>query len=155
MNHWLLKTEPSTYSIDDLERDRRTRWTGVRNFLARNFMTDGMKPGDLALIYHSSAEPPGVAGLARISAAAAPDKTQFEPGDAFDPRATRATPVWFAVEVEFLERAPTFVPLAAIRAEKKLARMELLRKGSRLSISPVTPAQFRTLSKLAHFHQSP
>jgi predicted RNA-binding protein with PUA-like domain len=92
---WLMKSEPSVYSIDDLARDRRTRWTGVRNFQARNFMTDAMKPGDLALFYHSNAEPSGVAGLMRVSAGAAPDETQFDRQDAeaFEPRASRQRPL--------------------------------------------------------------
>lgn len=149
---WLMKSEPSVYSIDDLARDGRTRWNEIRNFLARNYMTDGMKPGDLALFYHSSAEPPGVAGLMRISAPALPDETQFDrKSDYFEPRATREKPVWFSVEVEFVERAAAVLPLDAIRAQKRLAKMELLRKGQRLSIQPVTPGEFRLVSQLAGF----
>lgn len=147
---WLMKSEPSVYSIDDLRRDGRTRWNEIRNYLARNYMTTDMKPGDLALFYHSSAEPPGVAGLMRISAPALPDETQFDDNsDYFEPRATRDKPVWFSVEVEFVEKARAVLPLDAIRAHKPLARMELLRKGQRLSIQPVTPAQLRAVCALA------
>lgn len=149
MKYWLMKSEPSVYSIEDLARDRRTRWTQIRNFQARNSMTDGMKVGDLVFFYHSNAEPPGIAGLMRVSAKAAADETQFEKGDYFEPRATREAPVWFAVEVEFVKRAARFVSLEELKGEKRLAKMELLRKGSRLSIQPVTAAQFKVVAKLA------
>lgn len=150
MRHWLMKSEPSVYGIDQLARDKRTRWTGVRNFQARNHMVD-MQVGDLVVFYHSSAEPPGVAGLARVSAEAAADETQFDAknDDAFDPKATRDKPVWKCVEVEFVAKADALVPLDALRAEAGLEGMELLRRGSRLSVQPVTPPHFALVCKLA------
>jgi predicted RNA-binding protein with PUA-like domain len=150
MAHWLLKSEPDVYGIDDLARDRRTRWTGVRNFQARNHM-QAMQVGDLAFFYHSSAEPPGVAGLVRVSAAAAPDESQFDPknADAYDPKATREKPVWQCVEVELVAKAPSFVPLGVLRDHKGLAGMELLRKGSRLSVQPVEAKHFAIIRALA------
>src|SRR4051812_15219465 len=114
MKYWLMKSEPSVYSIHDLRRDGRTRWNEIRNFQARNYMTQSMKPGDLALFYHSSAEPPGVAGLMRISAPALPDETQFDARSEYhEPRASREDPVWFSVEVEFLAQAKGLVSLEA------------------------------------------
>lgn len=150
MKYWLMKSEPGVYSIDDLARDKRTRWTAIRNYQARNYMTQDMKVGDLAIFYHSNAEPAGVAGLMRVSASAAPDETQFDEKDEhYEPRATREAPVWACVEVEFVAKAPRFVSLADLRAEKRLAKMELLRKGSRLSIQPVTAAEWKVVAKLA------
>lgn len=147
--YWLMKSEPTVYSIDDLARDGKTRWDGVRNFQARNYMT-AMKPGDLALFYHSNADPPGVAGVMRASAVAAPDETQFDAADGHhEKRATREQPVWFSVEVTFVAKAPRLIALDELRAQKKLAKMELLRRGSRLSITPVTPAQFALIRTLA------
>jgi predicted RNA-binding protein with PUA-like domain len=151
MRHWLMKSEPHVYSIDDLARDWRTRWTGVRNFQARNTMAVDMQVGDLVLFYHSSADPPGVAGLARVSAPAAPDETQFDEknADAFDPKATRAKPVWQCVEIEHVARARSFVPLEVLRGHKGLIGMELLRRGSRLSVQPVEARHFAIVAELA------
>ena len=147
---WLMKSEPEVYSIDDLARDRRTLWTGIRNYQARNFMTREMSVGDLAIFYHSNADPAGVAGLMRISGAAVADPSQFERrGDGYEPRATVERPVWHCVEVEFVSRAPRFVPLSELRSEPTLAKMELLRKGSRLSIQPVTERELARILALA------
>ncbi len=140
--------------MDDLARDGRTRWNEIRNYMARNYMTQSMKPGDLAFFYHSSAEPPGVAGLMRISQAALPDETQFDKtSEYFEQRATRDKPVWFSVEVEFVAKAGALVPLESLRGQRKLAKMELLRKGSRLSITPVTPGQYKVIAGMAGFPQ--
>jgi predicted RNA-binding protein with PUA-like domain len=147
---WLMKTEPETYSIDDLARDGRTWWNGVRNYQARNFMRDAMRLGDPVLVYHSSAEPPGVAGLARVSGAAKPDPTALDPQDPhFDPKATKANPIWVMVEIEFVERFEAVLPLARLRAEPKLEGLALLARGQRLSIQPVSDAHFRTILALA------
>jgi predicted RNA-binding protein with PUA-like domain len=147
---WLMKTEPETYSIDDLARDGRTWWEGVRNYQARNFMRDAMRIGDPVLVYHSSAEPPGVAGLASVSAAAKPDLTALDPKDPhFDPKATKADPIWAMVEIAFVERFAEVIPLAALRAEAKLEGLALLARGQRLSIQPVSEAHFRTIVALA------
>jgi predicted RNA-binding protein with PUA-like domain len=152
MHYWLMKSEPDVYSIDDLARDGKTLWTAIRNYQARNYMAQSMKLGDLALFYHSNAEPSGVAGLMRVSAAAAADPTQFDPkDDHYEPRATRDKPVWSCVEVAFVARATTFVSLATLRASKPLAKMALFQAGSRLSITPVRAGEYKLIAKIAGF----
>lgn len=136
--YWLMKSEPDVYSIDDLKRDGSTSWEGVRNYQARNFMRDEMKVGDLVLFYHSNAKPPGVAGLARVCREAHPDPTQFDPkSDYYDPKATRENPRWMLVDVEYVERFAALLPLESLKADADLEGMELLRKGSRLSVQRV------------------
>lgn len=149
MKYWLMKSEPGNYSIDDLKRDKVTDWTGVRNYQARNFMKE-MKPGDMAIFYHSNAEPSGAVGVMRIKNPAHGDRTALEKkSQYFEPKATADNPVWFCVDVEFVEKFPEIIPLADIRANKKLAKMELLRKGSRLSVQPSTEAEFKELCRMA------
>lgn len=149
MSAWLVKSEPDAYSIDQLAKDKKTRWTGVRNHTAKLSMRQ-MAVGELVLFYHSNAEPPGVAGLARVSALAAPDETQFDPkSDYFDPKATRAKPIWDCAELAFVARAKAFVPLDVLRHVDALDGMELLRKGSRLSVQPVSAAHLAIVCKLA------
>jgi predicted RNA-binding protein with PUA-like domain len=146
MKHWLLKSEPEVFSFDDLWRapKRTTSWGGVRNYQARNLLRDELAGGDVVLFYHSSTEPSGVAGLARVVRPGYPDPAQFESGDpGHDPKSTRTAPRWYAVDVQALARLPRFVPLAELRAEPRLAGMVLLRRGSRLSVQPVTPAECR------------
>jgi len=139
--HWLLKSEPDVYSIDDLARDGRTFWDGVRNYQARNLMRE-MEVGDLVLFYHSSASPPGVAGVARVAEAARPDPTALDPASPYhDPKSTADEPRWSGVEVEFVERLPRFVPLGSLKAEPELSEM-LVTKRSRLSVQPVRPGEF-------------
>ena len=146
---WLLKSEPDCYSIDDVAREKRTRWDGVRNYQARNFMRDSMKVGDAVLFYHASAVPPGVAGVARVSANAVGDKTALDPNDAhFDPKATKDNPIWVSVEVQFVQRFPTLVDLAALRATKGLEKMALLQTGQRLSVQPVSEREFEIVMSL-------
>lgn len=143
--HWLLKTEPTSFSFDDLwsAPQRTTGWSGVRNHQAKLFLRDVMRVGDLVLLYHSSAEPTGVAGIARIASAARPDATQFDPADDhFDAKSTRANPTWWEVEVQALARCARFVTLAEIRAIPELSGMALLQRGQRLSIQPVEAADF-------------
>jgi predicted RNA-binding protein with PUA-like domain len=148
--HWLVKTEPTTYSMADLQRDGRTGWEGVRNYQARNFMRDEMKPGDRVLIYHSSADPTGVAGLARVRAAGVPDPSQFNRrSEAFDPASTRESPRWFMAELEFERLFDRVVTLDQLRAEPSLAGMGVLRRGNRLSVMPVTPEEYRAVVALA------
>lgn len=143
-----MKTEPESYSIDDLRRDKRTSWTGVRNYQARNFMRDEMKRGDMVLLYHSGAEP-GVAGVARVSREAHPDLTALDrKDDHFDPKATKENPIWSMVEIEFVEKLSEFVPLAALKTEKSLAGMLVLKRGQRLSVMPVDEKHFKTVCKL-------
>ena len=147
--HWLMKSEPSVFSIDDLERKGRDCWDGVRNYQARNFM-QAMREGDLVLFYHSNAEPTGVVGIARVAREAYPDFTARDPeGRYYDPKATEENPIWAMVDVEFVERLPRVVTLAELKAEPGLAGMEVVRKGSRLSVQPVRPEEFSRVVQLA------
>ena len=148
MSYWLVKTEPSTYSIDDLKRDKCTPWTAVRNYQARNFL-QAMQVGDEVLVYHSNAEPPGVVGLASVAAAAKPDPTQFEKkSEYFDPKASPDKPRWFCPDLKFVEKFPELIPLDKLRTIAALKGMVLLQKGSRLSVQPVTAAEFRAIVRL-------
>jgi predicted RNA-binding protein with PUA-like domain len=146
---WLMKSEPDTYTISHLKKDGATLWTGVRNYQARNFMMKDMQVGDMVLFYHSNAEPPGVAGLAQVSKVAQPDPSQFDKkSEVFDPKATKEKPNWFCVEVKFVSQFKNFISLDALRGEKSLADMQVLKKGQRLSIQPVTDKEFETVKKL-------
>lgn len=150
VRHWLLKTEPDVFSFDDLMRakDRTTHWDGVRNFQARNFMRDHMRVGDLVLIYHSNAEPPAVAGIGRVVREAYPDHTAFDPADDhFDPKSDPASPTWMMVDVQG-ERALTPVTLPMLRETPGLETMELLQRGSRLSITPLTADEWAIVTRL-------
>jgi Uncharacterized conserved protein len=149
-NYWLLKSEPGCYSIDDLaaEPDQTTCWSGVRNFQARNFMRDGMAVGDKAVFYHSVTDPSAV-GVMGIVRAAYADPTAQDPQDShFDPRATPEKPLWYAVDVRFERKFRSPVPLRAMRVVPALAGMELLRKGSRLSVMPINAQEFATLCRM-------
>ena len=133
MKYWLMKSEPSAYSIDDLERDGSTSWNGVRNYQARNLMREEMKRGDLVLFYASNANPPGVTGVAEVSAEARP-----EPGD----------PTWCMVDIRFVEKFPAIVPLDTLKTTEGLEEMMVTRKGARLSVQPVTRQEFGIVRKL-------
>jgi predicted RNA-binding protein with PUA-like domain len=150
--HWLVKTEGGCYSIDDFKRDRRTSWSGVRNYQARNFMRDGMKVGDGVLFYHSGADSPGgpgVAGIAKVCKAAHADLTALDPADQhYDPKSTKAEPIWMMVDIEFVERFPEIVSLAKLKAEPKLKGMLVLARGQRLSVMPVDADHFEIVRKL-------
>jgi predicted RNA-binding protein with PUA-like domain len=147
--YWLMKSEPGTYSISDLERDGSTCWDGVRNYQARNMMRDDMKVGDLVLFHHSSAKPAGVAGVARVSREAYPDDTAFDPRSRYhDPKSSPDDPRWMMVDVEFVERFAEVVSLDELRATEGLEEMGVLRRGNRLSVMPVTGAEFRIVRKL-------
>lgn len=148
--HWLMKCEPSAYTIEDLERDGIASWEGVRNFQARNFMRDDMKAGDLVLFYASNAEPSGVTGIAKIVRGGYPDHFAWKKGhEYFDPKSSEKSPVWYMVDVGFVERFPRIVPLAELRQTPGLESMVLLQKGSRLSIQPVTKDEFEIIRRLA------
>lgn len=150
MKHWLMKSEPDVFSIDDLAKKKTSLWDGVRNYQARNFMMNDMQVGDEVLFYHSSTEPPGVAGRAKVVKAAAPDPSQFDKkSEYYDAKATPEKPIWFAVTVGFVEKFPRLVPLEELRGEKALAAMALLRKGQRLSIQPVSDKEFACVCKIA------
>ncbi|MCB1916716.1 MAG: EVE domain-containing protein [Rhodocyclaceae bacterium] len=145
MRYWLMKSEPEECSIDDLAAmpDRRVPWFGVRNYQARNYMTRDMAVGDGVLFYHSSCPQPGIAGLARVASTAHPDETQFDPASPyFDPKASRAEPRWYNVDVAFVAKTP-LVGLATLRARPELAEMRVLARGNRLSITPVTDDEWR------------
>ncbi len=147
MRYWLMKSESSDVSIDDLASmpDQSVAWYGIRNYQARNFMRDQMQVGDKVLFYHSSCAEPGIAGLAEVSRLAYPDETQFDTGNKyFDPKATRETPRWMNVDVR-LVRKTRLMPLREIRATPELANMRILQKGNRLSITPVDPREYATI----------
>ena len=148
--YWLMKSEPGNYSIGDLAKDRKTLWTGVRNYQARNFMMTGMSKGDEVLFYHSNAEPSGVAGRARVTRVGVADPTALDSkGMYYDPKASDDHPIWFCAEIEFVEEFPVLIPLTDLRANKALANMPLLQKGSRLSVQPVAAAEFAAVEKMA------
>ncbi len=147
--YWLMKSEPDTYSIERLKKDKTTWWEGVRNYQARNYMTQQMQVGDEVLFYHSNAEPPGIAGLATISKAADTDKTQFDKkSDVYDPKATKEKPNWFCTEVKFKSIFKNFISLSELKADPKLKNMLVLQKGSRLSIQPVSKEDYDYLCDL-------
>jgi predicted RNA-binding protein with PUA-like domain len=148
--YWLMKSEPSVFSIDDLSRakDGTTRWDGVRNYQARNMLRDEIAVGDGVLFYHSSAEPPAVAGTARVVRAGYPDPSQFDPRDAhFDRDSSRDDPRWYAVDIKFEAKFAREVTLPELRGATALADMVLLRRGSRLSVQPVTAAEWKQIVK--------
>jgi len=146
--YWLMKSEPSEVSIDDAVEQKVIAWFGVRNYQARNFMRDLMHVGDGVLFYHSSCAEPGIAGLAEVVSESYPDATQFDPDSPyFDPKATPEQPRWMLVDVKAV-RKTRLVNLAELRAVPELAEMTVLKKGNRLSITPVTSAEWRVIQKL-------
>ena len=150
MAHWLMKSEPDEFSIEDLVRAPRktTPWFGVRNYQARNFMRDSMKVGDGVLFYHSSCPEPGIAGLAEVSSAPYPDETQFDPTSPyFDAKSTRDNPRWVLVDVRLVKKTRLFT-IEEMRAAPALSDMITLRRGNRLSITPVTPAEWKAIARL-------
>ncbi|MDX1509059.1 MAG: EVE domain-containing protein [Woeseiaceae bacterium] len=139
MANWLFKSEPGEYSIDDLERDRREMWDGIRNYQVRNMIRDDMKVGDRILFYHSSCKVPGVVGIAKIASKAYPDPTQFDPDDKhYDPKSDPDEPRWLLVDVQFVRKLKRTIPLTEIKQHPGLADMTLVRRGNRLSIFPVS-----------------
>jgi predicted RNA-binding protein with PUA-like domain len=149
MRYWLMKSEPDEASIDHLAHAPKKilPWTGVRNYQARNFMRDQMQVGDGVLFYHSSCPEPGIAGIAKVCSAAYPDPTQFDPTSPYyDAKSTQETPRWMLVDVKFVKKTP-LIPLAALREHKELADMQVLARGNRLSITPVTDAQWRFITE--------
>ncbi|GJL67099.1 MAG: EVE domain-containing protein [Nitrospirales bacterium] len=143
--YWLFKSEPTTFSIDDLVKSPRqtTCWEGVRNYQARNFLKS-MNVGDLGFFYHSNTDPPAIVGIIEVVKAAYPDSFAFDSRSRyFDPRSTLESPRWFLVDVRFVKKFPQALPLDQLRAIKGLGNMELLRKGSRLSVQPVRPDEWQ------------
>jgi predicted RNA-binding protein with PUA-like domain len=144
-----MKCEPSAYTIDDLARDGVSGWEGVRNYQARNFMRDEMQVGDGVLFYASNADPSGVTGLAEIARAGYPDPFAFKKGHTYyDPDSRKDAPTWYTVDVRFVERFPAIVPLDRLKGTRGLEQMMVIRKGSRLSVQPVTPREFEIVAKL-------
>lgn len=149
MQFWLMKSEPDEASIDDLATapQRTLPWTGVRNYQARNFMRNTMRIGDGVLFYHSSCPEPGIAGLAEVSSTPYPDPTQFDPASPYhDPKSKREEPRWSLVDVRFVKKT-ALVPLAALYKHNELAEMRVLAKGNRLSITPVTCAEWKFITE--------
>lgn len=145
-NYWLMKCEPEAYSIDDLKKDNIAHWEGVRNYQARNFMRDGMKKGDLAFYYHSNAKPSGIVGLMEIVKESYPDFTAQNPKSKYyDPKANDEKPIWHMVDVKFKKKFPSVISLNDLRNIKGLEKMMVLKKGSRLSIQPVDPKEFKII----------
>lgn len=144
-----MKGEPAAYTIDDLARDGRTSWEGVRNYQARNFMRDNMQEGDGVLFYASNADPSGVVGVARIARAGYPDPFAWKKGHRYyDEASTRTSPVWYSVDLAFVERFAAIVPLEALKHAKGLEQMMVIKKGSRLSVQPVTAAEFDIVTRM-------
>lgn len=152
INYWLMKSEPNVFSIEDLadSESQTTFWDGVRNYQARNYMRDEMKKGDFVLFYHSNAKPPGVAGIAKVvSEEAYPDHSAFDKNDKhFDPKSDPENPRWMMVDIQFVEAFNELLPLPLLKEKPELEGLELLRKGSRLSIQPVSKEHFQFIKKL-------
>ena len=151
MKYWLLKTEPSQFSFDDLwkSKTKTTGWDEVRNYQARNLMRDDMKVGDLAFFYHSSAIPTGVAGIVEIMSGAETDPTQFDKKNemGYDPKSKRENPTWIQVQVRAMKPFPKLLELSDIRKLKGVEKMVLVQRGSRLSVQPVTAAEWATICR--------
>ncbi|HEY0788932.1 MAG TPA: EVE domain-containing protein [Thermoanaerobaculia bacterium] len=147
-NYWLMKCEPAAYTIEALEKDRTCGWEGVRNFQARNHLR-AMKKGDLAIFYASNADPSGATGVAEVVREAYPDPFALKKGHHyFDPKATPGNPIWFTVDLGFVEKFPRVVPIAELRETPGLESMAILQKGSRLSVTPLTKQEFEIVRKL-------
>ena len=147
---WLMKSEPSECSVQSVLAmlGHRVDWFGIRNYQARNFMRDEMSVGDDVLFYHSSCKEPGIAGLARVASEVHPDETQFDPtSEYYDPKSTRENPRWVCVDIEVLEECPV-LGIAELRQHPELAEMQILKKGNRLSITPLTEEQYRFIIRL-------
>ncbi len=145
MKYWLMKSEPSEFSIDDLAaRPKRTEhWDGVRNYQARNMMRDEMNKGDLVLFYHSNCAEPGIVGIAKVVRESYPDHTAFDPEDAhFDPKSNPHDPRWYMVDVQFMRKLKRTISLTELKEQSALADMPLVRRGNRLSVMPVTKQQW-------------
>lgn len=149
MRHWLMKSEPDAYSIDDLAADGATHWDGVRNYQARNLMRDRMEMGDKVLFHHSQLRPPGIVGLAEVVSEAYPDHTSWDPDSKyFDPKSTPEQPRWFMVDIAFIRKFDRLVSIDELKEHPELADMVLLNR-SRLSVQPVTEAEYDFIVGLA------
>lgn len=152
MKYWLIKSEPSCYSMQDLRNDITQPWDGVRNYQARNFMRDEMEKGDIAFFYHSNCNPPHIAGVCKISKESYPDYTSWDDSPYakhFDPKSSPENPRWFMVEVEFVEEFVHSIFLSDLRNNPKLASMQILQKGNRLSITPILPQEYKEIISMS------
>jgi predicted RNA-binding protein with PUA-like domain len=141
MAYWLVKSEPDVYSIDQLKKDKRTCWDGVRNYQARNLLRDSMKKGDTVLFYHSNCAEPGITGIAKVVREGYPDNTNYKGKGNPDP----ANPTWFMVDIAFQRKLKRVITLAEIKAEGRLRNMQLVQRGNRLSVMPVSAAEYEIL----------
>jgi predicted RNA-binding protein with PUA-like domain len=151
-NYWLVKSEPNVFSIDDLKKSKNqtTKWDGVRNYQARNYLKNEMKTGDEVFFYHSNAEPPAVVGICKVVKEGYADHTQFDPEDKhFFPSADPKNPIWYMVDVKFTKKLKNPVTLADIRANRKLKNMKLVKRGNRLSVMPVMKEEFEEILKMS------
>ncbi|MDH3532668.1 MAG: EVE domain-containing protein [Gammaproteobacteria bacterium] len=150
MAHWLIKSEPDAYSIDDLKRDGREMWDGIRNYQARNMMRDDMRVGDEVLFYHSSCKVPAIVGIAKVASKPYPDPTQFDPESKYyDPKSDRKDPRWCLVDLKFVRKLKQPITLAELKAHPALDDMLLTRRGNRLSIMPVSAEHWKIILSLA------
>ncbi len=147
--YWLMKSEPNAYSIDDLQRDGVTYWDGVRNYQARNFMRDDMRIGDKVIFYHSNTKPPAAVGVAEIVRESYPDFTAFDPSELhFDPKSNEEKPIWFMVDIKFIEKFERAVPLQEMKENPKLRNMKLVQRGNRLSVMPISKEEFNEVLRM-------
>ena len=150
MRYWLMKSEPATYSIDDLKRDKSEHWDGIRNYQVRNMMRDEMKRGDQAFFYHSSCKQPGIVGLMTISHGAYPDPTAWDQSSRYyDPKSSKDNPRWLMVDVAFKHKFSRIITLSELKQHYELAEMPLLRRGNRLSITPITAKEWKFILQLS------
>jgi predicted RNA-binding protein with PUA-like domain len=148
MKYWLVKSEGECYSIDNLKRDKKTSWDGIRNYTARNFMRDGMEKGDLVFFYHSISKPSGIYGLAKVSSMAHPDLTAFDKNDEhYDPQSKKEKPTWMCVDIAFVKKFKESLSLEEMKLDPRLEGMQVTRRGDRLSVQPVSEKHFNYILK--------
>ena len=148
--YWLIKSEPEVFSIDDLSKNKTAYWDGVRNYQARNFIRDEMKAGDKIIFYHSNTEPPSAVGICEVIKESYPDFTAFDPSNPhFDPKSKKDSPMWFMFDIKFVKKFSKPVSIREIKSNKKLQKMNLIQRGNRLSVMPVTKDEFDEILKLA------
>lgn len=149
MKYWLMKSEPGVFSIDDLKKNKKTHWDGVRNFQAKNFMKNEMKKGDKVLFYHSNADPSSAVGIAEVIKEGYADHTQFDPEDNhYFPSADPKNPIWFMVDIKYVSKFKRSVSLEEIKKNPKLKKMKLVKRGNRLSVMPVEKNEFDEIVKM-------
>ena len=149
--HWLIKSEPDVFSIDDLAKSKTTHWDGVRNYQARNFIRDEIKIGDKVIFYHSNAEPPAAVGICEIIKEAYPDSSAFDPEDShYDPKSKKDSPTWFMFNVKFVKKFSRPVSITEIKANIKLQKMSLVQRGNRLSVMPITKDEFDEIVRMGN-----